>query len=157
MSDIKRVVGLATSVFGKKVVTNCLVTAVARTMYPEAISTLRKNDNVNRGTLLNSVRVRAGRGTLPEVQFGSFGVKYARAIEEGGRPHTPPCAPIYQWAIEKFNPENPIAFTRAVIRTIESRGTRAYPFIGPAVSSKREDMKNTFLECLLKELNRSRK
>lgn len=157
MSDINRVVGLATSVFGKKVVTDCLITAVARTMYPEAISILRKNDNINRGALVNSVRVRGGTGTRPEVQFGSFGVKYADAIEKGGRPHTPPFAPIYQWVIEKIDPENPIAFTRAVIRTIERRGTRAYPFIVPAVSSKREDMKQTFLTCLLKELNRSRK
>jgi len=157
MSDIDRVTRLAMSAFGVKIVTNCLVTAVAKTMYPESISILRKNDNINRGTLLNSVRVRPRSTTSPEVQFGSFGVKYALAMEEGGKPHTPPFAPIYQWVVEKIDPDNPIAFTRAVIKTIQVQGTRAYPFILPAVSSKRAEMKQVFLACLLKELRRKSK
>ena len=77
MSDIERTVRLALRVFGSKVVTDCLATAVGKTMYPEAISILRKNDNINRGALLNSLRVRSTGKTLPEVQFGSSGIKYS--------------------------------------------------------------------------------
>lgn len=52
------------------------------------------------------------------------------ALEEGSRPHFPPIEPLKKWARLRLGDEQ-IAY--AVQRKIAKEGTRAQPFMGPAM------------------------
>jgi hypothetical protein len=53
--------------------------------------------------------------------------RYGRYVEQGTRPHWPPRAPLEGWARRHGIP------VCAVQRAIARRGTRARPFLGPAL------------------------
>ena len=161
LSDINRAVSVVAKIFSDKTVVDCLHDSVKKTMVPQARRNIRANTTVFSGSLLHSIRVekdqtKGGFFSKGEraVTFGSFGVKHAAAIEEGGRPHTPPWDPIYKWVVGKVRPSDPYAFTKAVIRTIEARGTKKYPFVKPAVYTQADPMAKEFMICLLRHLTR---
>jgi len=161
MSELNLKATLLASLFKDNTVVNCLHESVKKTMQPEILKNIRRNRTMWRGALIRSIATKKGTtggGVFsrqrPSVTLGSFGLKYAAAIEEGGRPHTPPFQPIYQWVVEKVGAADPYAFTKAVIRTIEKQGTKSYPFVLPAVVSQRDEMVREFMFCLLRQITR---
>ena len=147
MSELSLKATLLASFFRDETVVHCLHTAVYKTMVPEAIKNIRTQRLRYRGALVRSIRVEKDTAKSSflgkkgrSVTFGSFGLKYAAAIEQGGRPHTPPLDPIYEWVKEKIRPKDTYAFTMAVIRTIEKQGTQKYPYVLPAVHTQKDAM-----------------
>jgi HK97 gp10 family phage protein len=57
-------------------------------------------------------------------------VKYASYVEFGTRPHWPPVDALKDWAAKKLGDES-LAFV--VARAISRRGTKAQPYLGPAL------------------------
>lgn len=78
-------------------------------------------------------RLRASIGSVVDVPGAraiiGTPVEYAAFVEFGTRPHWPPVAALQPWARRHGFPN---AFL--VARAIARRGTRAHPFMGPALA-----------------------
>lgn len=75
-----------------------------------------------------------------EVRIGT-NVKYAPFVEFGTRPHTPPIAPIKEWADRKG-----IANVGAVWAAIRKHGTKPHPFLRPAFAEKIVNLVKNIME-----------
>lgn len=121
---------------------------VGRIMYTEAIGILvpavrqrlRANRNVFRGQLIQRVAARY-RHTVTKnsvaVEVGSLGVHYGIDVQEGTPPRTLSPAEkkkIREWVRLKMGRRGKLLDqqTAAVIKTIESSGTKAYPYLDEA-------------------------
>jgi HK97 gp10 family phage protein len=93
------------------------------------------------GKLKGSIR-QGVRGLKAEVVAGS---KYASFVEYGTRPHFPPVAALEPWAALKLGSAG-LAY--AVARKIAIRGTKAQPFMRPAVDESLSKIRSIFKDLL---------
>lgn len=80
--------------------------------------------SVDRGELRAKIGVKEHTNERMEVVSEA---KYSEPVERGTRPHFPPFAPIERWALRHGLPPG------AVWRSIGLKGTKAHPFMQPAV------------------------
>jgi len=98
---------------------------------------MNANTFANTGTLKNSIRRRVfGTGFSRVVEVG-VGVEYGAPVEFGTRAgYTPPLAALELWVRQKGRP-GPAGDERAaavkIQRAIRAKGTKAQPFLNPAV------------------------
>lgn len=79
---------------------------------------------VDRGELRAKIEIKEHSNERLEVISGA---KYSEFVERGTRAHIPPFAPIERWALRRGLPPG------AVWRSIGQKGTKAHPFMQPAV------------------------
>ena len=104
---------------------------------------------VDRGPLRNSIAIKAVRDGL-EVQVGTNS-KYAKPVEFGSRPHTPPIKEIQAWAKRKGLPPEAAG---AIYWSITHHGTRAHPFLFPAFEEERPKFYTRLRRALLTEYSK---
>ena len=96
----------------------------------------RAQDNAPRfdGNLVNSIQVETDqRSPMRFVRVGT-NAEYAAPVEKGSRPHFPPLAAITPWAEAHGIP--PFALALSIAR----RGTKAHPFLEPALDESKPDI-----------------
>lgn len=82
-------------------------------------------------------------------KWGKVGAneKYAPFVEFGTRPHWPPLRALQPWARRHgFPPGKPGAFL--VARAIAARGTKAHPFMRPALQNGMAKVENFFRQAM---------
>lgn len=155
VSSIDRKFRLLYSLMRKPEIQKCLTHAVKTTMPQAAIKNIRSNKTIYKGKLVASIKVvEVPVSADPAVDFGSFGLNYAAPIELGTQPYTPPWAPIYEWVVTKIKPRDPYAYTKVVIRSIETSGVKSHPYLIPAFNAQRGAMVKVLKSCVLKRLTR---
>jgi HK97 gp10 family phage protein len=94
-------------------------------------STARSLAPRDTGRLQGSISSRiTGSGTALTGEIGPS-VRYGLYVERGTRPHWPPVAAVSGWA--RRHGINPFLVARSIAR----KGTRAQPFMGPALDRNR--------------------
>lgn len=92
---------------------------------------LTDDGTVNTGLLRSSVKWRiSDNGKTAEVYSNK---KYAAPVEFGSRPHFPPIAPLSDWSRKKLG----IDLGYVIARKISLVGTKAKPFLFPALEAER--------------------
>lgn len=135
---------------------------------------LTDNDSVVTGDLRGSVSSSevqmAENAIFVEVGVGR-GLSYARAVEYGTRPHTPPLSitepgqPLYEFVrikgiagkvrtkrIRKNKKDEIQKAARAIWAHIRRSGTKAHPYVRPAFEQTRDRIKALFEEAVEKIL-----
>lgn len=106
---------------------------------------------VDRGRLRNSISHRIDEQQVRAVVFA--GVNYAADVEFGMRPHWPPVGALQPWARRHGFPAGP-AGDFLVRRAIARRGTKAQPFMKPALDESLQDIEG-FLELAGREIEQA--
>lgn len=108
----------------------------AEELRKEAIANLDKNKTNNTGDLRKSIIARRIRPMLWRVRVGE---KYGVFVEFGTKPHFPPPLELQRWAKRKLGLSHKEARKAgwAIAVAISKRGTRAQPFIRPAIEKIR--------------------
>jgi HK97 gp10 family phage protein len=97
----------------------------------------KANAPVDTGRLRGSIATTVDEGRL-EARVGS-NVNYAPFVEFGTRPHFPPLSAVQPWARRHGFPLGR-AGAFLVARAISRRGTRAQPFLIPALHNSKRDV-----------------
>ena len=91
-----------------------------------------------RRSIMSSVETLGGTQTgIVAAQAG-----YGRYVESGTKPHTPPLSAIATWANRKGLPAG------AIWMAIRKKGTKAHPFMAPALEAKRSVVIDTVQEAI---------
>lgn len=114
-----------------------------RGMVIEEISENKPYPVVDRGLLRQSV----GAVNLPNGAHVVLGAPYAKHMEGGTRPFTPPLEPLIAWATRKGHPE-PEKFARAVQFAIRAKGIQPKRYFARAL---RRWKKNRVLDSEIKK------
>lgn len=80
-------------------------------------------------------------------------LEYAPWVEFGTRPHFPPVDALKGWARRKLGDEN-AAF--AIAKKIAKKGTKAKPYLRPALDLNRRNINNIFRNEIRKVFSRGR-
>ena len=129
----------------------------AYTAEREMKKNIKQNKSVYTGRLWDSMRSEQIR---PMVWGVGSQVKYQWYLEYGTRPHRPPFKPIFEWARlkNKLYGESGKAkaylLAKAVMKTIETKGTKPHPFIRPAFETVKGQF-SLIIEKHLKKVKRS--
>lgn len=120
-------------------------------------SQARKDAPVNIGELRNSIatEVRTLGGASIEGAVGT-NLKYGPAVELGARPHWAPLAPILFWVQRKAGLSGRDAMRQAILiqRIIARSGTRAQPFLVPALEKSQDKIVGFFNAAIKRALDR---
>ena len=96
----------------------------------KVVNEAKRNAPVDRGGLRSSLRYNISfREDLPVGVVGS-NLPYARALEFGTRPFTPPLKPLMEWGERVLGDESAGA---AVWQKIRQNGISPQPFLIPAI------------------------
>lgn len=99
----------------------------------------RRTVKVDRGILRGSIFTEVDLGQGPVLVKGLVATgaqaPYAPFVEYGTRPHWAPIAPLKAWARRVLGNERA---GYAIQKAIARRGTRAAPFMGPALEAGRQ-------------------
>ncbi len=110
----------------------------AQEIYVPAIKQqIRENKSVFRGGLFQKVKIQQLEGAIPSIDVGVMGVPYAEEVEKGGPPRKVSEAEKRQIRdyVAKKNGVSGSDVERvamAIIKTIETVGTKPHPYIKPA-------------------------
>jgi hypothetical protein len=96
---------------------------------------LNTRPNMFEGNLIGSFAVTVAPGLLPRKVTISNNAEYAPYLEKGTRPHWPPISAITPWAV--IHNWNPYLLARHISRV----GTKAHPFLEPALRDSMGDIK----------------
>lgn len=97
---------------------------------------------VNTGLLRSTITVESDYANMV-VKIGTH-LRYGAPVEFGSRPHTPPFAPIQDWAEKKKLPAG------AIWQNIRLRGTRAHPYLRPAYDKNITEIINRVASAMAK-------
>lgn len=97
---------------------------------------------VNTGLLRSSITVEGNFSGL-YVKIGT-NLSYAAPVEFGSRPHTPPFAPIRDWAEKKGLPAG------AIWQSIRQHGTKPHPYLKPALDKNIDKIKENLVASIAK-------
>ena len=115
-------------------------------------SRARENAPSFRGDLQNSIGSQVVRWNLGLVGTKP-NVKYAKGIEFGTRPHGVNPEVLYDWARLKLHAKDYKGVAFAVARKIKARGTKAQPYLRPALSDSKKDVVKNFNNAIENILN----
>ena len=114
-----------------------LVSGLAKRLAPHATGNLRRSI---------SSHVKPIGGNVAAIVAAA--AKYARPVEYGSKPHTPPLAAIARWANRRgLNPG-------AVWMTIRRQGTKPHPFMVPALEEKQASVIDIFTAGIRRAVER---
>lgn len=105
---------------------------------------------VDTGRLRSSIATEVDRRDPPKWGKVGTNVKYAPFVEFGTRPHWPPPGALQPWARRHGFPTGPTG-DFLVRRAIARRGTRAQPYLKPALEKSVGDIKR-FLSRMADEI-----
>ena len=125
----------------------------------------RENAPVDRGWLRNDIGIEVDTAVVPrwaKVGTSSRTRQYAAGIELGTRPHWPPPGPLAAWMTRKGMDPGPEPTGNSIYRRneyliarkIARRGTKARPFLRPALTRNRARIKN-LLPLMADEIERA--
>jgi len=114
-----------------------LVSGAAKRLAPYATGNLRRS-------IVSSTTSLHG-GTAAIVTAAA---KYARPVEYGSKPHTPPLGPIQRWAARRGLSGG------AVWMAIRRKGTKPHPFMVPALEQRQGAVVDRFTSAIQKALER---
>ena len=108
----------------------------------QARAILRKNGNDVTGKLSNSIKVQPALSTPTNIVIPVTMLKYGDYVDDGaerGRGEQPPVRAIEQWIKQKRISvpkqfKNVEQFAFVIARSIGLKGSKAYPFIFPALT-----------------------
>lgn len=101
---------------------------------------------VNTGALRSSIQ----SGFEPLVGVLEVLSPYGAVMEYGTQPHFPPLDEIKKWCLLKFGTDAP-AF--AIAKKIAREGTKARPYLGPAIEKNEQKVQDYFEKALQDALN----
>ncbi len=114
-----------------------LVSGTAKRLAPYRTGNLRRSI-VSQATALQG-------GTAAIITAAA---KYARPVEYGSKPHTPPFGAIQRWARRKG------LSAGAIWMTIRRRGTKPHPFMEPALKQRQGSVVDRFTQAIRTALER---
>jgi hypothetical protein len=90
--------------------------------------------------LFQRIKTEDLSGPVPGVVVGAMGVKYAKEVEEGGKPrrvNDQEKRQIIDYASKKngLSGSDAARVAHAIIKTIETEGVKAHPFMKPALAA----------------------
>lgn len=118
-----------------KVMAMAMYTEGIKLLVPAARQKLRENKSVWRGEVHQRVGIRVAVDKLgPAIDFGAPGVPHAYALEKGQPPHSEELEKIKEYLSAKQGLVEPglSRVAAAVVRTLETVGSKPHPFIKPA-------------------------
>lgn len=75
-------------------------------------------------------------------------IRHARAVEEGSRPHPVPPSALYKWARIKLGAKDYKGVAVAVARKIARVGTKAQPYLRPAIEENERWIVKRFTDAI---------
>jgi hypothetical protein len=113
---------------------------------------IRRHDRGVTGTLRTGVQTEVTGQRLDLAGRVFSTASYALPVEEGGRPHRAPLAPLLAWA-RRVGASNPQRLARAVWWSIAKRGTKAQPRWRPSFLARAAAVKARF-DQMLRDIDR---
>lgn len=102
------------------------------------------------GALRNSITKDRRELSKHAVSVGS-NLRYAKPVEFGTRPHWPPRGSLARWAQLKLGATDPMRADFLIRRKISKVGTKAQPFLNPALDETRRNYFPRRQQTLLKD------
>jgi hypothetical protein len=129
------------------IIAQSLFTSALNILVPEMRKNLKKNNNIFDGTLFQRIGVVAGAGAgTVWVDVGSIGVPYGLNIEKGQPPGLDQdLNKLIRYAKLKLGSKTPQLTGAKLKKSIEAKGTPAYPFALPAFKAREKDLVNDFI------------
>tara|TARA_R100001510_G_scaffold15082_1_gene12449 strand:+ start:26136 stop:26678 length:543 start_codon:yes stop_codon:yes gene_type:complete len=117
-----------------------LHTTAIQVLVPAIRTKLRENKSIFRGALFQRIKTEDLTGPVPGVVVGAMGVAYAQEVENGGKPRKVGDAEkrqIIDYASKKngLSGSDAVRVAHAIIKTIETEGVKAHPFLKPALAA----------------------
>ncbi len=116
----------------------------------EGQAKINTTPNVNTGRLRSSIthRVKQKKDEV-QVEVGS-NVKYASYLEYGTKPHFPPVYSLSKWVERKIRPKKSdvMRITYLIAKKIAMSGTKAYPYLRPAIRSAYDNIDSILKKSL---------
>lgn len=140
-----------------KAVTRTLASSVRRILVPNIKRQIRKNKSIFRRFLINSLEVEIVSFNEPEVRVVSY-VPHAVDVEKGSPPRfvsKAEKATLIKYIKQKNKVKNDrdiFAMLTAIIKTIQSEGTKAHPYMVPSFEASKDQLRNDIVERLKKRL-----
>ena len=116
-----------------------LHTTAIQVLVPAIRAKLRENKSIFRGALFQRIKTEDLTGPVPGVVVGAMGVAYAQEVENGGEPRPVGDSEkrqIIDYASKKngLSGSDAVRVAHAIIKTIETEGVKAHPFLKPALA-----------------------